>query len=54
MTFTPPGLLNPLVPLLYTRLPHHLSIIVPNAVTIAYPPIFRLVGSQIRRTVFLR
>jgi hypothetical protein len=54
MTPTPPGLPNPPIPLLDTRLPHRPSIMVPNAVTTAYPPAFGLADSQIRRTAFPR
>ena len=50
---TPPGLLDPPIPLPYTRLPHRPSIMIPNAVTTAYPP-FGLAGSQIRRIAFPR
>jgi hypothetical protein len=53
-TFTPLGLSDPLVPLLYTRLPHRPSIIVPNTVTTTYPPALGLAGSQIRYTTFPR
>jgi hypothetical protein len=53
-TSTPPGLPDLPNPLLHTRLPHRPSIIVPNAVTIAYPPALGLAGGQIRRTTFPR
>ena len=54
VTPTPPGLPDPPVPLLSTRLLHRPSIMVPNAATTAYPPAFGLAGSQIRRTAFPR
>jgi hypothetical protein len=48
------GLSNPPAPLLYNRLPHRPFIIIPNTVTAAYPPIFRLADRQIRSIVFPR
>jgi hypothetical protein len=54
ITLTPPGLSDPPVPLPDTRLPHHPSIMVPNAVATAYPSAFGLAGSQIRRIAFPR
>jgi hypothetical protein len=54
VTPTPPGLPDPPAPPPYTRLPHHPSIMVPNAATAAQPPAFRLAGRQIRRPAFPR
>jgi hypothetical protein len=45
VTSTPPGLSDPPVPLLNTRLFYRPSIMIPNTVSAAYPPAFRLAGN---------